>query len=380
MKRIYLDNAATTPLDPEVLDAMLPFLKEHYGNPSSTHGHGREVRAAIEYARKAVAELLNTTPGEIFFTSGGTEADNTLITCGIESYELKHAITSKIEHHAVLHTLENLEKKGKIQLSYVDLDAKGHVKLDHLEELLKANSRSLISLMQANNEIGNLSDLQKIGEIAEKHQAIFHSDTVQTIGHYPHDLKNLKVQCITGAAHKFHGPKGAGFMYIKRGSSIHPFIHGGAQEREMRGGTENVAGIIGTAKALEIAYRDMASHQKHIEGLKVRMIEKLRSAIPGVHFNGDSANLSRSLYTVLNVCLPSSEDNDMLLFTLDINGISASGGSACSSGATTGSHVLSALNTDPTRGAIRFSFSKYTTVEEIDFTVEKVAEFYQVEA
>ncbi|MEM6359113.1 MAG: cysteine desulfurase family protein [Bacteroidota bacterium] len=380
MKRIYLDNAATTPLDPEVLDAMLPFFREHYGNPSSTHGHGREVRSAIEYARKSVAELLNATPGEIFFTSGGTEADNTFISCGIESYGLKHAITSKIEHHAVLHTLENLERIGKIELSYVDLDEEGHIKIDHLEELLKSNDRSLVSLMHANNEIGNINNLDAIGVLAEEYDAIFHSDTVQTVGHYQHDLKNLKAQCIAGAAHKFHGPKGAGFMYIKKGSAIHPFIHGGAQEREMRGGTENVTGIIGTAKALEIAYRDMIEHQKHIEGLKSQMISRLKETVPGVSFNGDSANFERSLYTVLNVCLPSSEDNDMLLFTLDINGISASGGSACSSGATMGSHVLSALETDPARGAVRFSFSKYTTVEEIDFTVNKVAEFYRVEA
>ncbi len=375
-----MDNAATTPLDPEVLDAMLPFFREHYGNPSSTHGHGREVRSAIEYARKSVAELLNATPGEIFFTSGGTEADNTFISCGIESYGLKHAITSKIEHHAVLHTLENLERIGKIELSYVDLDEEGHIKIDHLEELLKSNDRSLVSLMHANNEIGNINNLDAIGVLAEEYDAIFHSDTVQTVGHYQHDLKNLKAQCIAGAAHKFHGPKGAGFMYIKKGSAIHPFIHGGAQEREMRGGTENVTGIIGTAKALEIAYRDMIEHQKHIEGLKSQMISRLKETVPGVSFNGDSANFERSLYTVLNVCLPSSEDNDMLLFTLDINGISASGGSACSSGATMGSHVLSALETDPARGAVRFSFSKYTTVEEIDFTVNKVAEFYRVEA
>ncbi len=380
MTRIYLDNAATTPLDPEVLEAILPFYTEHFGNPSSIHSHGREVRSAIEYARKSVAELLNATPGEIFFTSGGTEADNTLINCGIESNKLTHAITSKIEHHAVLHTLEVLEKKGKITLSYVNLDEKGHVDIDHLEYLLKSSPKSLISLMHGNNEIGNITDLQAIGSLAEEYDALFHSDTVQTIGHYPHNLKDLKVQGIAAAAHKFHGPKGAGFMYIKKGSAIEPFIHGGAQEREMRGGTENVTGIIGTAKALEIAYRDMNEHQRHVQGIKNRMIEKLRAAIPGVGFNGDCTNPDHSLYTVLNVCLPESEDNDMLLFTLDISGISASGGSACSSGATAGSHVLSALETDPNRGAVRFSFSKYTTEDEIDFTVEKLAEFYQVEA
>lgn len=375
--KIYLDNAATTAIDPEVLDAMLPFLKDQYGNPSSTHSHGREVRSAIEYARKKVAELLKASPGEIFFTSGGTEADNTLICCGIETYELKHAITSKIEHHAVLHTLENLEKRGKIKLSYVNLDEKGHADLSHLEELLQANSRSLVSLMHANNEIGNLNDLTAIGELCNKYDAIFHSDTVQTMGHYKHDLSTLPVACVTGAAHKFHGPKGAGFMYINKKNKIHPFIHGGAQERNMRGGTENVYGIIGTAKALEIAYRDMESHQSYIQGLKDRMIAGLREKIAGIRFNGDSDNPDRSLYTVLNACLPESPDNDMLLFTLDINGISASGGSACSSGASTGSHVLAGINADPNRGAVRFSFSKFNKPEEIDYTVEKVAEFYK---
>ena len=378
-RSVYLDNAATTPLDPEVFDAMLPFFKEHYGNPSSIHSHGRKVRSAIEYARKSVAELLNANPGEIFFTSGGTEADNTLIVCNVEANGLKHAITSKIEHHAVLHTLENLDRSGKIKLSFVELDEKGHIQPDHLEYLLKNNPRSLISLMHANNEIGNISDMDMIGDLAEEYQAIFHSDTVQTVGHYPHDLQAMKVQSITGAAHKFHGPKGAGFMYIRKGSSIHPFIHGGAQERDMRGGTENVYGIIGTAKALEIAYRDMDEHHRYIQALKDRMIKKLKAHVPGIDFNGDGASPGKSLYTVLNVCLPESDDNDMLLFTLDINGISASGGSACSSGATAGSHVLSALNADPNRGAVRFSFSKFNTEEDIDYAVETLAEFYKVE-
>ena len=379
--KVYLDNAATTAIDPEVLEAMMPFLQKNYGNPSSIHSHGREVRSAIEYARKKVAELLNASTGEIFFTSGGTEADNTLIHCGMESYALKHAITSRIEHHAVLHTLENLEQKGAIKLSYVNLDDKGHIDMDHLEELLKKNERSFVSLMHANNEIGNLNNIDAIGELCENYEAIFHSDTVQTMGHYKHDLSSLKVDCVTGAAHKFHGPKGAGFMYIDRKNKIHPYIHGGAQERNMRGGTENVYGIIGTAKALEIAYRDMEEHQQYIQGLKDRMISRLKEKIEGVQFNGDSANPDKSLYTVLNVCLPESPDNDMLLFTLDINGISASGGSACSSGASAGSHVLAGINANPNRGAVRFSFSKFNTPEEIDYASDQLAKFYsKVEA
>ena len=376
--RVYLDNAATTPIDPEVFEAMKPYLMEDFGNPSSTHAHGRKVRAAIESARKKVAELINCTPGEIIFTSGGTEADNALIRSGIQTNSLKHAISTPIEHHAVTHTLELLEKQGVIQLHYVQFDEKGHVDLRHLEKLLQEFPGSLVSLMHANNEIGNLLDIQRVGELSEQYKAFFHSDTVQTMGHYRHDMKTLRICGMTAAAHKFHGPKGVGFMYIRKDRKIAQFIHGGAQERNMRGGTENTYGIIGLAKAFEIAYRDMAEHEAYIKSLKSRMIEKLRENIPGITFHGDSANLDKSLYTVLNVSLPESEENEMVLFNLDIQGISASGGSACSSGANTGSHVLGALYPESKRGAVRFSFSKYNTPEEIDFVVDKLAEVCKV--
>lgn len=263
--RVYLDNAATTPLDPEVFEAMKPFMLEDFGNPSSTHSHGRKVRAAIESARKQIAELLNCTPGEIIFTSGGTEADNTLIISSIQSYGIKQAISTPIEHHAVTHTLQVLEKQGTIQLHYVDLDEKGHVNLVHLEKLLTQFPNALVSLMHANNELGNILDINRAGELTEQHKAFFHSDTVQTIGHYRHNMKELFVCGMTAGAHKFHGPKGIGFMYIRKGRKIGQFIHGGAQERNMRGGTENVYGIIGMAKALEIAYRDMDEHATHID-------------------------------------------------------------------------------------------------------------------
>ena len=376
--RVYLDNAATTPIDPEVFEAMKPYLMEDFGNPSSTHAHGRKVRAAIESARKKVAELINCTPGEIIFTSGGTEADNALIRSGIQTNSLKHAISTPIEHHAVTHTLELLEKQGVIQLHYVQFDEKGHVDLRHLEKLLQEFPGSLVSLMHANNEIGNLLDIQRVGELSEQYKAFFHSDTVQTMGHYRHDMKTLRICGMTAAAHKFHGPKGVGFMYIRKDRKIAQFIHGGAQERNMRGGTENTYGIIGLAKAFEIAYRDMAEHEAYIKSLKSRMIDKLRENIPGITFHGDSANLDKSLYTVLNVSLPESEENEMVLFNLDIQGISASGGSACSSGASTGSHVLGALYPESKRGAVRFSFSKYNTPEEIDFVVDKLAEVCKV--
>lgn len=371
---IYLDNAATTPLDSEVFEAMRPFMLEHFGNPSSSHAHGRKVRAAIESSRKQVAEILNCTPGEILFTSGGTEADNAILTGAIHTYGITNVISSAIEHHAVTHTLEHLRKERGLIVHLVDLDERGNVDMRHLETLLRQNENALISLMHANNEIGNLLDIEKVGELAAQHNAYFHSDTVQTVGHYRHDLKKVKVHGITGAAHKFHGPKGVGFKFIRKDKKILPFVYGGAQERSMRGGTENVYGIIGLAKALEIAYRDMDSHVRHIKSLKTRMIEKLRAMIPDVSFHGESGNVNDSLYTVLNVSLPEAEENNMLLFNLDLQGISASGGSACSSGATQGSHVLAALYPGSRRGAIRFSFSKYNTPDEIDLAVTKLAE------
>jgi cysteine desulfurase len=372
--RIYLDNAATTPLDPEVFEAMKPFMLEDFGNPSSTHAHGRKVRTAIESARKKIAELLHCTPGEIIFTSGGTEADNTILTGGVISYNIQNIITSPIEHHAVEETLSSLSKKKHIHLHLVDLDEHGNVDLTHLDHLLAKHHNALVSLMHANNEIGNLLNIETVGEICNQHKAYFHSDTVQTVGHYVHNLTKIKVHGIAAAGHKFHGPKGVGFMFIRKDKKIQSFVHGGPQERNMRGGTENVYGIVGLAKALEIAYKHLDEHKKYITGLKTRMIEKLKANIPGVEFHGESANLERSLYTVLNVCLPESDQNSMLLFNLDLHGISASGGSACSSGATNGSHVLGALYPDSKKGAVRFSFSKYNTEKEIDFAVEKLRE------
>ena len=376
--RVYLDNAATTPLDPEVFEAMRPFMLEDFGNPSSTHAHGRKVRSAIESARKKMADLLHCTPGELIFTSGGTEADNTILSGAIDTYGIRTVISSPIEHHAVEQTLHRLAGRNKVQVQYVKLDEKGHVDYAHLETLLRKHENVLISLMHANNEIGNLLDLQRVADMANGYGAYFHSDTVQTIGHYRHDLAQLKVHGLAAAAHKFHGPKGIGFMFIRKDKKLTPFIHGGSQERSMRGGTENVYGIIGLAKALEIAYRDMDDHMRLVSGLKQYMIGKLREQISGVDFHGDSAHPEKSLYTVLNVCLPESDDNDMILFNLDLQGISVSGGSACSSGAVSGSHVLGTLYPGSKRGAVRFSFSKYNTREEIDYAIGKLAELCKV--
>jgi cysteine desulfurase len=377
--KVYLDNAATTPMDPEVVAAMIPMLQNQYGNPSSIHAVGREVRAAIEAARKKVATLLNTSPSEIFFTSGGTEADNMAIRCCIHDLGIKHAITSPLEHHAVLHTLEDLAGRGEIKLSLVGIDKQGHIDLVHLEKLLSENDRSFVSLMHANNEIGTLISIEKVGEICHKYNALFHSDTVQTMGHFPHDLSKLPVDFITGAAHKFHGPKGVGFLYINRNVKIKPFITGGAQERNMRGGTENVYGIVGLAKALELSYAHMENDLKSVTALKKYMMEKLAEEIPGVLFNGDTSP-ENSLYTVLNVSFPPNENAEMLLFNLDIAGIACSAGSACSSGSEIGSHVLRAISYDGARPAVRFSFSRYNTVEEIDYCVEKLKEFFLVKA
>ncbi len=374
--KVYFDNAATTALDKEVLDEMIPFMTEHFGNPSSIHSFGRKTRAAIEGARKLVAKSLNVSPSEIFFTSGGTEADNMAIRCSIHDMGLKHAITSKIEHHAVLHTLEKLEEEGLIKLSFVNLSIEGSVDLNHLEQLLKENGRTFVSLMHANNEIGNLLPLAETGEICAKYDAIFHSDTVQTMGHYFMDLQKIKVHFVTCAAHKFHGPKGVGFLYVNGAIKINPFIYGGSQERNMRGGTENLYGIIGLAKAMEIAYRDLDEHKKHITEVKDYMVEQLKVNIPSIEFNG--ACQINCLYTVLNVRFPHTENAEMLLFNLDIAGIAASGGSACTSGSDVGSHVLRGIGLDVTRPAVRFSFSKYSTKTEVDYVISKLKELFLV--
>jgi cysteine desulfurase len=377
--RVYFDNAATTPLDAEVMKEMYLAMENQFGNPSSIHSHGREVRTLIERARKTIAILLHTSPAEIFFTSGGTEADNMAIRCGITDYGIKHAITTKIEHHAVVHTLEAMQQSGLIELSFVNVDEKGNIDLGHLQSLLKSNPRSFVSLMHANNEIATLNNISAIGELCEQHDAIYHCDTVQTMGHYPHDLSKLKAHFVVCAAHKLHGPKGVGFLYINHRIKIKPMIYGGSQERNMRGGTENVYGIAGLAKALQIAYTEMPEHQQHIQDLKSYFITQLQSCIPGVSFNGE-VEPDKSLYTVLNVSFPEMDMADMLLFSLDIAGISVSGGSACSSGTNIGSHVLTGINANPDRPAVRFSFSKYNTKAEVDYTIDKLKEILGVKA
>ncbi|HYM92839.1 MAG TPA: cysteine desulfurase family protein [Chitinophagaceae bacterium] len=373
MNRIYFDNAATTALDKEVLEAMLPYMTEKFGNPSSIYSYGRESRLAIENARKSVAKLLNTHPGEIFFTSGGTESNNTAILSAIRDLGCRHIITSPIEHHAVLHTVEHYDHSDNVTSSFVKLLPNGHVDLDDLEEQLASHEeRCLVSLMHANNEIGNLLDIDAVGNLCKRYNAIFHSDCVQTVGHYPIDLRKTPVHFISAAGHKFHGPKGVGLLYINDNVKAKPFIFGGGQERNMRAGTENLYGIVGFAKALELAMANYEKESSYIQSLKTYMIGQLRSKIKGVQFNGDAEG--RCLYTVLSVAFPKTEKSEMILFNLDINNICVSGGSACSSGADQGSHVIRAINNNPNLVTVRFSFSRENTKEEVDAVVGKLKE------
>lgn len=375
--RVYLDNAATTPMDPEVIKVMHEVMTNCYGNPSSIHTHGRQAKTCIEKARKSVANLLNVSPSEIFFTGGGTEADNFIIRKAVCDLGVNVIITSDIEHHAVGHTCEELKKQdANLKVLYVKLDEQGHICYEHLEQLLKENSSNkvLVSLMHANNEVGTMLDLKKVSDLCAQYNALFHSDTVQTMAHFAFNLQETPIDFITCSAHKFHGPKGTGFVYINSRNTLTPMITGGAQERNMRAGTENLHGIVGLQKAFEIAHEHMEEHQQHIRGLKNYMIEELKKSIPGVAFNGDISD--NSLYTVLNVQFPHSAHDEMFLMKLDIMGVCASGGSACSSGSNIGSHVLNALQVDKTKPNVRFSFSRFTTKEEIDFTISVLKSFY----
>ena len=371
---VYFDNAATTPISKKVLDKMIPYMEDGFGNPSSIHKRGREIKSVIEKSRSKVADILSCEPGEIFFTSGGTEADNMFIINTVLEKKIDTIITSKVEHHAVLHCCDYLNKTQNINIKYVSISDNGEVDLDDLEKITSNNKKALVSLMHGNNEIGNINDLKTISKICEKNNVVFHSDTVQTVGHYAIDLNKINIQGIVGSAHKFHGPKGIGFLYLNNKHKISPFIHGGAQERNMRGGTENVYGIVGLSEALTLAYENMATHKEKIIALKSHMIESLKQKVKGVKFNGLSSDLDNSLYTVLNTSIPNVDDQQMFLFNLDINNIAASAGSACSSGSDSGSHVLKEIKTEEGFVNVRFSFSKYNSIEEVDYVINKIVE------
>jgi cysteine desulfurase len=368
MQRIYFDNAATTSLAPEVLEAMMPYLTEKFGNPSSIYSYGRETRLAIEQARKSVAKNLGAKPAEIFFTSGGTESSNTVLNAAITDLGCKHIISSPIEHHATLHTVTHLAKLHNLKLSFVQILPNGHIDMDHLASLLAATTeKTIVTIMHANNEIGTMIDIAAVGQLCKQYGAYFHSDTVQTVGHFPFELSQLPVDFITGAGHKFHGPKGVGILYINENVKISPLVHGGSQERNMRAGTENLYGIVGFAKALELATEKHEEERAYIQSLKQYLHDQLIAKIPSVSFNGDP--FGRSLYNLLSVNFPKNEKTEMILFNLDMHHVCASGGSACSSGAQQGSHVINALNKGSEIVTVRFSFSKQNTKAEIDQVV-----------
>ncbi|MCH2233700.1 MAG: cysteine desulfurase [Crocinitomicaceae bacterium] len=368
MQRVYLDNAATTPMAPEVIKAMTDVLTNNFGNPSSTHRFGREAKAIIENARRNIGAHINAAPAEIIFTSGGTEADNMAINSAVKDLGVTRIISTSIEHHAVGHTID---AHAETEFVALNLCKKGNPDYIQLEELLKDGKPTLVSLMHANNEIGTLLDIKRVSELCRKYNAYFHSDTVQTMGHYNMDVKEMGCDFITCSAHKFHGPKGIGFLYVNKGLNVNPIIQGGSQERGKRGGTENISGIAGLNAAMDLAYEDVEGHEKHVSELKQYMIAQLKEQVPGVNFHGET-DPNKSLYTVLNVCLPDFENKSMFLFLMDIEGVACSGGSACTSGSNTGSHVLRGIDADTNRPNVRFSFSRYTTKEDIDFALSKV--------
>ena len=370
--KVYLDNAATTPIASEVIDEIQPYLSNYFGNPSSTHAFGRKTKNAIEINRKKIADLIQAKNNEIIFTSGGTEADNMALRCAVYDLNVKRIITTKIEHHAVLHTAECLRDHQNVELVFLATDHNGNPDLVQLESIVNDKVNTLVTLMHANNEIGTLLPLNKVADICAKHDHVyFHSDTVQTMGHYTFNLTETPIDFLTCSAHKLHGPKGVGFLYVNHKINLNPLITGGSQERKNRGGTENLYGIVGLGKAMEMAYEDLTSHQKHIQDLKSLMMEELKKIDDRIKFNGETSP-EKSLYTVLNVCFPADVCNSMLLFSLDIHGIAASGGSACSSGSNQGSHVLAELPHQEDCQSVRFSFSRFNTQEDVEFTLEKI--------
>ena len=378
MKSVYFDNAATTPMRDEVVDAIAEVLRNNFGNPSSSHSFGRASKVLVEKSRKLIAKHLNVSAGEIVFTSGGTEADNLVLNSAVKDLGVTHIVTSKIEHHAVLHTVKKLQNEFKIQVSYLDLDDKGEIDFSQLEHLLQSESKTLVSLMHINNEIGNIIDIKRVADLCKQNRALFHSDAVQSVGHYNLDLQNVPVDFIAASAHKFHGPKGVGFAFIRKNSGLKPLIVGGEQERGLRAGTESIHNIVGMEVAIKEAYNNLNDEIVYIKGLKQYFIDEIKKEIPNVKFNGCSDDLEKSTYTLVNVCLPIPvKKEDMLLFQLDLKGIACSKGSACQSGSSQVSHVLSEIlkGEDLQKPSIRFSFSKYNTKAEVDYVISVLKAF-----
>jgi cysteine desulfurase len=381
MNKIYFDNAATTQIDSAVVDRIQNIMLNNYGNPNSTHSYGRSARTLIEKARKTVATQFKASPSEIYFTSCGTESDNMVLISAVRDLRVKRIITSKIEHKAVLNVVKYLAETESIEIKYVDVLKNGLIDYNHLEILLKESSlKTLVSLMHINNEIGSKLDLIRVGKMCADNNALFHSDTVQSIGKYDFDLSELKIDFIVGSAHKFHGPKGIGFVYINKNLKLNPFVIGGNQERGMRAGTESVHNICGLETAFIDSYQNIITNNKHIQNLKTEFINQIKKLIPSIKFNGSCENNLLSSPSIINVCLPISKEKSVLLeFNLDMKGIACSRGSACQSGSQSGSHVLNSIlsKEDLDKPSLRFSFSKYNSSEEVNRVVSVLKDFVE---
>ena len=378
MKQVYLDNAATTALRPEVVARMTQVLQDNYGNASSTHSFGRSSKALLEQCRKNIAAYFNVSAAEIIFTSGGTEADNLALRSVVRDLGITEIITSRIEHHAVLHTAEQLQKEYGVDIKYVDLNDCGLVNYKHLEQLLESSKTAVVSLMHINNEVGNILDIERVAELCKTHNALFHTDSVQSVGHFKIDLKAIPIDFLAASAHKFHGPKGVGFCFVRKESGLKPLIFGGEQERGYRAGTESIHNIVGMDEALKIAYANLDTEKKFVSNLKAYFIEQLKVHIPETSFNGGCEDTDNSTYTLVNVCLPiAPEKAPMLQFQLDLKGIACSKGSACQSGSNQQSHVLTAILDDHKlkRPSVRFSFSIFNTKAELDYVITVLKEF-----
>jgi len=366
--KVYLDNASTTKLDDRVLESMNR-IKDIYGNPSSIHKYGRIAKCIIEKSRKKIAEILNIEPSEVFFTSSGSEGNNMAINGIIETFKIKNIITSPIEHHTVLNPIKNILKKKKINLHFLKIHQNGNINYNNLEKLLKKYNKSMVNIMHINNEIGNINKIELIGDMCRKYKCIFHSDGVQSLGYYKYNFKELNIDFLTGSAHKFHGPKGIGIIYINKNKKINPLIYGGLQERNIRSGTENISGIVGISKALEISYKNINKNREYIKKLKYKMIKDLKKFIPNIKFNGNALDSKNNSYKLLNINFSTIIDIKSFLFNLDILNIFASGGSACASGINKNSHVLSVLKKKTGK---RISFSKYNTKKEINYATKSI--------
>lgn len=380
MKQVYFDNAATTPIRDAVIERMVEVMRTQYGNASSTHSMGRSAKSLLERSRKSIASFFNVNASEIVFTAGGTEADNLVLNSAVRDLGVTEIITSKLEHHAVLHTVEHLQKKFDIAITYVNLLDNGMIDFTDLERLLQSPNKKLVSLMHVNNEIGNKLDLKKVAELCKANDTLFHSDTVQSIGHYKLDLQAIPIDFLAASAHKFHGPKGIGFAFIRKGSGIKASIFGGEQERGYRAGTESIHNIVGMEEALKLSYANLEKERSQILELKTYFIERLKGLSAKMAFNGNCENLDESTYTLINVCLPiAPEKGGMLHFQLDLKGIACSKGSACQSGSNQNSHVLSEiLNAENLlKPSVRFSFSCFNTKEEVDYVIDTLKDFVE---